>query len=465
MKKNVFFIGIGGTGLSAIARVLKEKGYIVSGSDQYLSDLARNLISSGIPVYEGHSPDHLVGIDLVIRSSAISEENVEVQAARKARIPVYKRSDILSELMQDKIGIGVAGTHGKTTTTAMIATVLDGLGLSPSYIIGSVSKNLGQNAHYGAGEYFVIEADEYDRMFLGLSPMYGIITNLEHDHPDCYPTINDYLMAFKAFAEKVEPKGKLLCCLDDPGVQKLMKVISGIDVLTYGTSSESDYQATDIQTNQLGGCSFSVFFNEGNYPQEIGKFDLEVPGLHNVLNALAVIGLIHQSGLDVDKTRKILEKFNGTARRFEIVGEVNQITLIDDYAHHPTEIKATLQAAKSRYAGQHIWAVWQPHTFSRTLTLFNEFKNSFVDADHVIISQIYASREKNDSFSAVQITDAMDHPDARYIPSLEDITTYLFSKLTPGDVLLVFSAGDANQITGNLNRLLVQKEKNHELRS
>ena len=459
----MFFIGIGGTGLSAIARVLKEKGYIVSGSDQYLSDLAKNLIASGITVFEGHSPDHLVGVDLVIRSSAIPEDNIEVQAARNAKIPVYKRSDILSELMQDKTGIGVAGTHGKTTTTAIMATVLNGLGLDPSYIIGSVSKNLGKNAHYGDGEHFVIEADEYDRMFLGLSPTYGIITNLEHDHPDCFPTFNDYLMAFKAFAEKVAPKGKLLCCLDDPGVQKLMKIISGIEVLTYGTRSESDFQAIDIQPNQLGGYSFSVIFKDGNKLQELGRVDLEVPGLHNVLNALAVIGLIHQSGLDVDETRKILGEFCGTARRFEIVGMVNQITLIDDYAHHPTEIKATLQAAKSRYAGQKIWAVWQPHTYSRTLTLFNEFKNSFTDANHVIISQIYASREKNDSFSAAQITEAMNHPDARYIASLEDITSYLLSKLQAGDVLLVFSAGDANQITSNLKRSLVQKEINHEL--
>lgn len=463
MKKHVFFIGIGGTGLSAIARVLKEKGYIVSGSDQYLSDLAIDLISSGITVFEGHSPDHLVGVDLVIRSSAISEENVEVQAARKARIPVFKRSDIIGELMKEKTGIGVAGTHGKTTTTAILATVLNGLGLDPSYIIGSVSKNLGSNAHHGSGEHFVVEADEYDRMFLGLDPTYGIITNLEHDHPDCFPTFNDYLMAFKAYSEKIKPQGKLFCCLDDLGVQKLLNMITGVKVLTYGTNQDSDYQATNIQSNQLGGYSFSVVYMQENRETDLGRIDLEIPGLHNVLNALAVFAFIHQSGLDLEKTREILTKFSGTARRFELVGVVNQITLIDDYAHHPTEIKATLQAAKSRFLGKTIWAVWQPHTYSRTLALFDEFKNSFFNADHVIISQIYASREKNDTFSAAQLADAMNHPDAKYIASLEDITIYLQSKLTPGDVLLVFSAGDATQITSNLKRLLSQQEINHEL--
>lgn len=463
MKKHVFFIGIGGTGLSAIARVLKEKGYIVSGSDQQMSDLAKDLISSGITVYEGHSPDHLVGVDLVIRSSAIPEENVEVKAARQAKIPVYKRSDILGDLMSEKTGIGIAGTHGKTTTTAILATVLTELGLDPSYIIGSVSKNLGKNAHHGTGNYFVIEADEYDHMFLGLSPTYGIITNLEHDHPDCYPTFTDYFLAFKRFAEKINPEGALFCCLDDPGVQNLMNITSNKNILTYGTAPECDYQAKDIQTNLLGGYSYSVYKKSDGTSQKLVDVNLEIPGLHNVLNSLAIISLIHYAGLDVEKTASVLRKFSGTARRFEIVAEVNRITIIDDYAHHPTEIKATLQAAKSRYAGRKLWAVWQPHTYSRTMTLFEEFKNSFLDADHVIISQIYASREKNDAFSAAQIAEAMTHPDVKYIAKLEDITNYLYETLQPGDVLLVFSAGDATQVSSNLKRRLAQKEMNHEL--
>ena len=463
MKKHVFFIGIGGTGLSAIARLLKEKGYIVSGSDQVISDLARELMANGITVYEGHSPDHLVGVDLVIRSSAIQEDNPEVKEARRARIPVYKRSDILGDLMKDKIGIAIAGTHGKTTTTAMMSTVLTGLGLDPSYIIGSVSRNLGNNAHYGLGDHFVIEADEYDRMFLGLSPAYAVITNLEHDHPDCFPTYADYLLAFKGFTEKLQSFGKLFCCLDDPGVQKLIPLISGEHILTYGTSQRCDYQAINIQTNEIGGYDFSVSHNINNEPHLLGYFQLTAPGLHNVMNALAVIGICHQLELDLEKVAILLKKFSGTSRRFEIVGEVDQITIIDDYGHHPTEIKVTLQAARSRYPDNQIWAVWQPHTYSRTQSLFDEFRNAFSSADHVIVSQIYASREINDQFSAAQIVEAMSHPDARYIAALQDISDYLFTNLKSEDVVIVFSAGDATQISKDLVLRLAQKEQENEL--
>jgi len=463
VKKHVFFVGIGGTGLSAIARVLKEKGYAVSGSDQYLSDLAKDLISFGIPVYEGHSADHLVGVDLIIRSSAIPEDNPEIQEARRSRIPVYKREDILAELMKDKVGIGIAGTHGKTTTTAMLATTLVGLKLDPSYIIGSVSKNLGNNAHFGLGDHFVIEADEYDRMFLGLSLTHSIITNLEHDHPDCYPTFPDYLLAFKAFSENLLPGGKLLCCHDDSGIRRLLQLLAPENILTYGTSEDCDYQARNIKVNAVGGYSFNVNRTTDDGLEVLTEVELKIPGLHNVLNSLSIIALNHQLGLDVEKTATLLGEFLGTSRRFEIIAEINQITLIDDYAHHPTEIQATLQAAKSRYPNHSIWAVWQPHTYSRTLILFNEFVNSFADADHVIISQIYASREKNNNFSASQLVEAMSHPDTRYIAHLKDIEDYLYSNLKPGAVLLVFSAGDAIQINNNLKIRLVQKEINHEL--
>jgi UDP-N-acetylmuramate--alanine ligase len=459
MKKNVFFIGIGGTGLSAIARLLKEKGYVVSGSDQQISEGARDLISNGITVYEGHSPDHLVGVDQVIRSSAIPDDNSEVQAARQMRIPVYKRSDILGEIMSDKVGIGIAGTHGKTTTTAMVATMLMKARLDPSYIIGSVSKDLGNNAHFGQGKFFVIEADEYDRMFLGLSPTYAVVTNLEHDHPDCFPTFSDYLQAFRAFSERILPGGKILVCFDDPGVRKLLPLISSQEVITYGSSPECDYQAINIQPNDIGGYSYIAC----NKNEELVSVELKVPGLHNVQNSLAAIAIAHQLDLGLEASAKALAEFSGTARRFEIVGEVNKVTIIDDYAHHPTEIKATLQAARSRYPQQKIWAIWQPHTYSRTQILFDEFKNSFSEADHVIVSQIYASREINDEFSASLVVNAMDHPDARYIASIEDISKFLVEQLQPGDVMLVFSAGDAVQISKNVKSRLTQKETNNEI--
>lgn len=463
MKKHVFFIGIGGTGLSAIARVLKEKGYFVSGSDQQISDLARDLMSAGIPVYQGHSADHLVSVDLVIRSSAIPDSNPEMQAAHAARIPVYKRSDILAELMKDQKGIAIAGTHGKTTTTAMISTMLQKLGLDPSYIIGSVAKDLGNNAHYGSGDYFVIEADEYDRMFLGLSPTIAVITNLEHDHPDCYPTFSDYLQAFKSFTEKILPDGRLFIQFEDSGNQILQPLLKYPSIITYGVSSECDYQAQDIEHNLMGGYRFSVYHNTQQASQALITVNLSVPGTHNVLNALVAIGVAHQLGLDLTAAAQALSEFSGTSRRFDILGEVNQITIIDDYAHHPTEIQTTLQAARSRYPGRKIWAIWQPHTYSRTKILFEKFKNSFTQADHVIVSQIYASREKDDDFSSSQVVDAMQHPDTRYIASLEDITNYLVDNLSSGDVILVFSAGDATQISKDVFSRLTQKEKHHEI--
>ncbi len=447
MKKNVFFVGIGGTGMSAIARLLQEKGYHVSGSDQHISDLAKDLISRGITVYEGHSADHLVGMDLVIRSSAISNANPEIQAAHLARIPVYKRADILGELMQAQKGIAIAGTHGKTTTTAMVAHMLQTLQLDPSYIIGSVSKNLKSNAHYGQGDYFIIEADEYDRMFLGLNPFIGVITTLEHDHPDCFPTFSDYLQAFAAFTQKILPGGYLFICQDDPGVQKLIPLISSENVITYGLSEMNGYQATNLERNQMGGYHFQVIQNSINGAKEIIEIDLSVPGIHNVLNALAAIGIAHLLQLDLPAAAKALTEFSGTARRFDIIGEVNGVTIIDDYAHHPTEIRATLQAARSKYPNQKLWAIWQPHTYSRTQTLFNEFVNCFQDADHVIISQVYASREHDNGFSAASIVAAMQHPDAKYIPSLNEIVSYLLEHLSPGDVMLVFSAGDAIKIS------------------
>jgi UDP-N-acetylmuramate--alanine ligase len=463
MKKHVFFIGIGGTGLSAIARLLQEKGHVVSGSDQQISDLAKDLMSNGITVFQGHSANHVQDVDLVIRSSAIPDSNPEVQAAHTAHIPVYKRSDILAELMQDQKGIAVAGTHGKTTTTAMIANMLHKLGLDPSYIIGSVSKDLGNNAHYGSGDYFVIEADEYDRMFLGLSPTIAVVTNLEHDHPDCYPTFLDYLQAFKAFTEKILPGGHLFLQYEDDGNQKLLALLNHPSIITYGVSPECDYQAQDIAPNRIGGYQFAVYHNHEHASRALITVDLSVPGTHNVLNALVAIGVAHQLDLDLTAAAQALTEFSGTSRRFDIIGEADQITIIDDYAHHPTEIQATLQAARSRFPGKKIWAIWQPHTFSRTKILFDEFKNSFNQADHVIVSQIYASREKDDGFSSSQVVDAMRHQDARYIASLDDITDYLVENLSSGDVMLVFSAGDATQISKDVLSRLIQKEKHHEL--
>ncbi|MDR3575919.1 MAG: UDP-N-acetylmuramate--L-alanine ligase [Anaerolineaceae bacterium] len=456
---NVHFIGIGGSGLSAIARLLLESGYTVSGSDKNLSPLARDLAESGVQVKIGHNPQNVEGAHLVIRSSAIPDDNPEVLAAQAAGIPVYKRADFLGKLMAGRTGIAVAGTHGKTTTTAMIAWMLSSLGQDPSYIIGGVSKNLHANAHAGAGRPFVIEADEYDRMFLGLQPKIIVVTNAEHDHPDCYPTPADYLAAFSEFVGGLEPGGVLIVCRDDPGAFSLIGYVpADCTACTYGAQS-SNYQAIDIKTNSRGGFDFQVLWQANKSPAVLlASISLQVPGKHNVQNATAALAVAHQMGLPVDQAALALSGFLGTGRRFDILAEIKGITIVDDYAHHPTEIRATLAAARARYPGRRLWAVWQPHTYSRTQSLLDDFCQSFSDADQVLITEVYAAREKKQDFSAEQLVQKMQSSNVAFVPSLGSAVEQLLEKLRPGDVLLVLSAGDADQISAGVISGLNKRE-------
>ncbi|HVN54287.1 MAG TPA: UDP-N-acetylmuramate--L-alanine ligase [Anaerolineaceae bacterium] len=442
---HVHLIGIGGTGLSAIAWVLVEKGYTVSGSDRTLSPLARNLQSAGVEVSLGHKAENILGADIVLRSSAIPDNNPEVLAARQAGIPVYKRADFLGQLMADHLGIAVAGTHGKTTTTAMIAWMLTAIGQDPTYVVGSVLQNLGANAHAGQGPAFVIEADEYDYMFLGLNPQVSVVTSVEHDHPDLFPTGRKYRQAFLDFVKRLPAKGILLACSDDPGAAEILsKSLSlGIHGLSYGTGAHADYQARSLQANALGGYTFTAAVSA----QPMAQIQMQIPGEHNVRNALAAFAVAEVLGLPLEESAQALSAFRGTSRRFEIRGIAQGITVIDDYAHHPTEIRATLTAARSRFPGQRIWAVWQPHTYSRTRALFDEFAASFKDADHVIVSEVYAAREPAQPFSAAQVVKEMDHPGARFVAGLSEIAGALVKELRAGDVLIVLSAGDADQVS------------------
>jgi UDP-N-acetylmuramate--alanine ligase len=458
--KKVHFIGIGGTGLSAIARILVEKGYTVSGSDRTLSSLALELAELGVTVFEGHAADNIAGADLVIRSSAVSDDNPEVQASLVAGIPVLKRADFLAQLIAGQDCIAIAGTHGKTTTTAMIAWVLTRLGQDPSYIIGGVSKNLGRNAHAGQGKYFVIEADEYDNMFLGLEPTWAVVTIVEHDHPDCFPTPADYQAAFEAFVKRIKPGGGLLVCSDNPGASALISACpSGRQTHTFGASSPAEYSAEAIFANARGGSDFSLSLKSTQLaPQMIAQVGLQLPGLHMVRNAAAVLALIHQLGLSVEEAVKALAEFSSTGRRFDLRGTVQSVTFYDDYAHHPTEIRATLEAARQRYPTQTIWAVWQPHTYSRTRTLQNDFAAAFTDADRVLVTEIYAAREKYNNFSSLQVVQAMDHPSARFCPTLTNVAETLLAELKAGDVVLVLSAGDADQISDQVLQELKKRE-------
>ena len=462
---HVHFIGIGGSGLSAIARLLLESGYTVSGSDRALSPFADEVRKAGAKVYIGHHPRNIGGADWVVRSSAIAEDNPEVRAAKQTGIPVYKRADFLGQLMSDKTGIAIAGTHGKTTTTAMTAWVLHELGREPSFIVGSVMNNLGINARAGKGKLFVIEADEYDNMFLGLKPQIAVVTSVEHDHPDFFPTPESMYSAFEKFVDLLPADGTLIACVEDVGAAALITHARklGKNVVSYSIQGEMTInspnwvQASRLKPNYRGGFDFIASSNLGEKSGESIAVSLQVPGEHNVHNALAVLAIVDVLGLSYEKAVKALSEFTGTARRFQLRGEVNGISIIDDYAHHPTEIKATLAGARARYPERRIWAVWQPHTYSRTQTLFLEFARAFKDANEVIVTEVYAAREPKQDFTSAEIVSAMPHLSARYIKTLPEVTEYLFKNLQSGDVILVLSAGDADQISTDLLNLFIER--------
>lgn len=449
---HVHLIGIGGSGLSAIARLLLERGYVVSGSDQQSSAATEELARMGAHVFVGHRAENIQGADLVVRSSAVADENPEVQAAQAAGIPVLKRSDFLGGLMAENVTVAVAGTHGKSTTTAMIAWMLTALGQEPSYIIGGVAKNLGGNAHAGQGPVFVIEADEYDRMFLGLNPDVAVVTHVEHDHPDCFPTPVDYYQAFGEFVGRLRAGGLLLACADQQGAVGLVEAAPpACTALTYGLKPGSDYRAHITGSRPGLGFSFrAALLLESGAEAPLAEVHLQVPGEHNVRNALAALAVAHRLGLDVNAAAEALGQFSGTGRRFDVLGEAAGVVVVDDYAHHPTEIRTTLAGARSRYAGRRIWAVWQPHTYSRTQLLLDEFAQSFADADRVLVTEIYAAREKPQDFSSAAVVAKMSGVQAQYVRRLDEAAALLLAEAAPGDVILVLSAGDATQVSAQV---------------
>jgi UDP-N-acetylmuramate--alanine ligase len=462
---HVHFIGIGGSGLSAIARLLMESGYTVSGSDRVMSPFADELRKAGATVYIGHHARNLEGADWVVRSSAVTDDNPEFKAARQAGIPVYKRADFLGELMSDKTGIAIAGTHGKTTTTGMTAWMLRDLGRDPSFIVGGVIQNLGVNARAGQGSTFVIEADEYDNMFLGLKPQIEVITSLEHDHPDFFPTFDDMVTSFRKFVDLLPAEGTLIACVEDPGAAEMLLYArkAGKNVIGYGMQSENTINsplwmtAREVQPNSRGGFDFVASSNLGSTGPGSVQVSLQIPGKHNVRNALAVLAIAEVLGLPQDKVARSLGEFAGTGRRFQLRGEANGICIYDDYAHHPTEIRATLEGARARYPDRRIWAIWQPHTYSRTKTLFLDFAHAFKDADVVIVTEVYAAREPKEEFTSAEVVSSMPNLSARYIATLPEVTQYLLDNLRPGDVVLVLSAGDADQISTDVVKGLKER--------
>lgn len=476
--KKIHIIGIGGSGLSAIALVLLELGYVVSGSDQTNSPILQQVANAGGTIFIGHKAENVKSADLVLRSSAVSDRNIEVQAAISAGIPVKKRSEFLHQLISGKQCIAVAGTHGKTTTTAMIAWIFSRTDFDPSYIIGSPSINLGKNAHAGQGNYFIIEADEYDRMFLGLAPMITAITSIEHDHPDCFPSKDDFYEVFVEFALRTERSGKVLICADDPGCRQLIDEprLHDLTFLTYGLDGDStfidpppqivekDYFSKDLIINNLGGFNF-VFTNTAL--KESSIVSLRVPGVHNVKNATCALAAAVVVGIKLEQAVEAINEFGGTVRRFEVKGDIDGVLFISDYAHHPTEIKATLAAGKAHYSDKQIWAIWQPHTFSRTRLLQDEFVESFENADHVCVMDIYAAREseKVEDIDPQKIVEqiraakTLASKNVYYTHQVKETSEFLLKNIQPGDLVIILSAGDADRVIELVMDKLINEKK------
>jgi len=440
-EKAVFFIGIGGISMSALAHILKNDGYKVLGSDFKDSDTAKELVASGIPVKIGHRAENVDGAGLVVYTAAIKDDNPELVRARKLGIPAIERAVLLGAMMRNyRYPVAVSGTHGKTTATSMLSHVLCDSDLDPTILVGGVLPLIGGNMRDGGKEYFVTEACEYCGSFLKFFPLYSIILNIEEDHLDYFKDINDIIDCFSEFVEKTPKNGAVIANFDDPEVVVATKN-NPAKTVSYGIQNKScDYVAENIVFSEKGCPEFDVF-EKGEFLLHI---KLGVPGLHNVSNSLAVIAVSKLLGVPKAGIEKGLASFSGTNRRFELKGEINGAKIYDDYAHHPTEIKATLAAAKSTGAAR-VRCVFQPHTYTRTYTLKDEFAKSFTDCDDLIITDIFAAREPDTGLiHARDLADVIDG--AKYIKDFCDIEEYFKATAKDGDIIFTMGAGDVYKI-------------------
>ena len=445
-RHRIHLVGIGGTGLAPIARVLLQMGFRVSGSDREANERTDALQRMGARTFVGHAARHLLDDtpphrpDLVLISSAVPEENPEVQQARMWDIPVIKRKEILGPLTAGRDVIAVAGTHGKTTTTGLIIHLLTRAGRKPGYIVGSELPGLGFS-DAGDEPLFVIEADEYDHMFLGLTPWHLIITNLDWDHPDLFPTHDHYLDAFRQLLARTRTDGKVIYYRDDPVLRTWERDGLLTEGLSYGSYLGAYARAVDIDMSP-SGTRYRLVTPSGSYPVH-----LTLAGFHNVLNSMAALLAVTQAGLSWQEAIPHLTSYRGAARRFEFKGEAAGVIVIDDYAHHPTEVQSTLLAARAAYPHREIWAVYQPHTYSRTRTFLHRFNGIFNPADHVIITGIYAAREPLDpSITPELVAAASHHERALAISELDAVIDHLARSLRPNSLVIILSAGTATRI-------------------
>jgi len=450
--QRIHLVGIGGSGMSGIAEVLLSSGYAVSGSDVKSSPVTEHLVRLGATIYEAHAAENVHGAQVVVVSSAVSADNIELVEAHRQKIPVIPRAEMLAELMRLKFGIAVAGAHGKTTTTSLVASVLAAAGLDPTFVVGGRVNHAGSNARVGEGEYMVVEADESDGSFLLLAPVIAVITTIDREHLDHYQSLEEIQEAFRQFANRVPFYGSVILCLDEPSVQAILPRVKR-PVITYGTSSQADLVISDMKLNGL-----SSQFRLKYRGEDLGLFGLPAPpGIHNVQNATAAAAVALALNVPADLIRQGLEKFSGVSRRFEVKGAFSGVTLIDDYGHHPAEIRATLDAARG-CGYQRLLVLFQPHRYTRTQYLWEDFRRSFNQADVLVITDIYAAGESPiEGIGAEKLADAIStagHKRVVYSSTLQGGIEFILREARPGDAVLTIGAGSVGRVTEELAMLL-----------
>jgi UDP-N-acetylmuramate--alanine ligase len=451
-SQHAHFIGIGGIGMSGIAEILLNLGMKVSGSDVKRSPVTDRLAQLGAAIYEGHTAANVAGATVVVTSSAVNAKNPEVVEAHARKIPVIQRAEMLAELMRLKYGIAIAGMHGKTTTTSMVAAVLSAGGLDPTVVVGGRVDALGSNARLGTTQYLVAEADESDRSFLKLSPILAIVTNLDREHMDCYHDMADVERAFVDFMDRVPFYGAVTACIDNPLLRNILPRVRR-RVFTYGTAADADFRAEVLETEMLDaeqGIGSSRFgfsrFLVHTAAGPLGPFNLHVPGRHNVLNATAAVAVASQLQVAPEKIAEGIDRFRGVDRRFQQRGVSRGVTVVDDYGHHPTEIRATLAAARACTRGK-IHVVFQPHRYSRTADLFDEFAGAFADADSVVVLPIYAaSEEPIPGVTAERLAEQIQGPRVQFTPDFPGAVVAVTVHAHEGDLILTLGAGSVSQL-------------------
>ncbi len=451
--QHVHFIGIGGIGMSGIAEILLNLGHRVSGSDLKRSPVTDRLLSLGATIFEGHAAANVAGADVVVTTSALSPRNPEVLAAHEQSIPVIQRAEMLAELMRLKYGVAVAGMHGKTTTTSMIAAVLAAGGLDPTVVVGGRVETMGSGARLGRSQYLVAEADESDRSFLKLSPILAVVTNIDREHMDCYRDMEDVERAFLCFMDRVPFYGATTACIDDPMLAALLPRVRH-SVLTYGMAAQAAFRL-EVLPSAVGHQSQFLVHRKG---EALGPFTLSVPGLHNLRNATAAVAIGVQLGVPFDRIAAGLADFAGVERRFQRKGQVRGVTVVDDYGHHPTEIRATLEAAR-QCGFSRILVLFQPHRYTRTRDLLQEFRHCFHSADVVRVLDIYAASETPiPGVDALALVNAIDGADVRYASSFDQAVEQLAALAQPGDLILTMGAGNVHQAAALLLTALAARD-------